>query len=212
MKYLKIFENFDSQLSEEIDDILNSLIERKFIVSKKEPIVDDDGKLYLIFDIDTKFRIIDDLKLLIEFKESISDLTTALNRFNQFYENKIKLSVDFQSFNINLNIPMKENLQKLFSDLLMISRSRGNDNWVFVYVPHYSKLPKLMVEFIVNVNTYEVTAEIYFGKDRPKDWYDQNKQIIDDISKEIIEHFTTMYDLEFQRQNELTFGFHYYFK
>jgi hypothetical protein len=212
MKYLKIFENFDSQLSEEIDDILNSLIERKFIVSKKEPIVDDDGKLYLIFDIDTKFRIIDDLKLLIEFKESISDLTTALNRFNQFYENKIKLSVDFQSFNINLNIPMKENLQKLFSDLLMISRSRENDNWVFVYVPHYSKLPKLMVEFIVNVNTYEVTAEIYFGKDRPKDWYVQNKQIIDDISKEIIEHFTTMYDLEFQRQNELTFGFHYYFK
>ena len=212
MKYLKIFENFDSQLSEEIDDILNSLIERKFIVKKKEPIVDDDGKLYLIFDIDTKFRIIDDLKLLIEFKESISDLTTALNRFNQFYENKIKLSVDFQSFNINLNIPMKENLQKLFSDLIMLGRSSRNDNWVFQYVPHYSKLPKLMVEFIVDVNTYDVTAEIYFGKDRPKDWYDQNKQMIENISKEIIEHFTTMYDLEFQEQKELTFGFHYYFK
>ena len=210
MKYLKIFENFDSQLSEEIEDILNSLTERKFIVKKKEPIVDENGKLYLIFDIDTKFRIIDDLNLLIEFKDSISDLTTALNRFNQFYESKIKLSVDFQSFNINLNIPIKENLQKLFSDLRNISFR--NDNWVFQYVRYYSKLPNLMVEFIVDVNTYEVTTEIYFGKDRSKDWYEQNKQMIENISKDIIEHFTTMYDLEFQEQKELTFGFHYYFK
>ena len=210
MKYLKIFENFDSNLSEEIEDILNSLTERKFIVKKKEPIVDDNGKLYLIFDIDTKFRIIDDLNLLIEFKDSISDLTTALNRFNQFYESKIKLSVDFQSFNINLNIPIKENLQKLFSDLRNISFR--NDNWVFQYVRYYSKLPKLMVEFIVDVNTYEVTTEIYFGKDRPKDWYDQNKQMIENTSKDIIEHFTTMYELKFQEQKELTFGFHYYFK
>ena len=210
MKYLKIFENFDSQLSEEIEDILNSLTERKFIVKKKEPIVNENGKLYLIFDIDTKFRIIDDLNLLIEFKDSISDLTTALNRFNQFYESKIKLSVDFQSFNINLNIPIKENLQKLFSDLRNISFR--NDNWVFQYVRYYSKLPNLMVEFIVDVNTYEVTTEIYFGKDRSKDWYEQNKQMIENISKDIIEHFTTMYDLEFQEQKELTFGFHYYFK
>jgi len=210
MRYLKIFENFDSQLSEEIEDILNSLTDRKFIIKKKEPIVNENGKLYLIFNIDPKFRVIDDLNLLIEFKESISDLTTALNRFNHFYESKIKLSVDFQSSQINLNIPIKENLQKLFSDLRNIS-FRG-DNWVFLYVPHYSKLPKLMVEFIVNVNTYEVTTEIYFGKDQPKDWYDQNKEMIENISKEIIEHFTTMYDLEFQRQNELTFGFHYYFK
>ena len=69
-----------------------------------------------------------------------------------------------------------------------------------------------MVEFIVDVNTYEVTTEIYFGKDQSKDWYDQNKEMIENTSKEIIEHFTTMYDLEFQSQNELTFGFHYYFK
>lgn len=96
-----------------------------------------------------------------------------------------------------MDLPISENLQKLFSDLRNISFR--NDNWVFVYVPHYSKLPKLMVEFIVNVNTYDVTTEIYFGKDmwalKPK--RDQNKQIIDDISKEIIEHFTTMYDLKF---------------
>jgi len=30
MKYLKIFENFDIQLSEEIEDILNSLTDRTF--------------------------------------------------------------------------------------------------------------------------------------------------------------------------------------
>jgi hypothetical protein len=177
MRYLKIFENFDSQLSEEIEDILNSLTDRKFIIKKKEPIVDENGKLYLIFDIDPKFRVIDDLNLLIEFKESISDLTTALNRFNHFYESKIKLSVDFQSFQINLNIPIKENLQKLFSDLRDISFR--NDNWVFLYVPHYSKLPKLMVEFIVNVNTYEVTTEIYFGKDQSKDWPKYDKKPLD---------------------------------
>jgi hypothetical protein len=109
-----------------------------------------------------------------------------------------------------LDLPISENLQKLYSDIRNISFR--NDNWVFVYVPHYSKLPKLMVEFIVNVDTYEVTAEIYFGKDRTKDWYDENKERIENISNEIIEHFTTMYDLKFQRQNELTFGFHYYFK
>jgi hypothetical protein len=210
MRYLKIFENFDSQLSEEIEDILNSLTDRKFIIKKKEPIVDDLGKIELVFDIDKKFKVIQDLNILIEFNQSISDLTTALNRFNHFYQGKIKLTVDFSKPEIKLDLPIPENLQKLFSDLRDISFR--NDNWVFLYVPHYSKLPKLMVEFIVNVNTYEVTTEIYFGKDQPKDWYDQNKEMIENISKEIIEHFTTMYDMEFQRQNELTFGFHYYFK
>jgi hypothetical protein len=71
MKYLKIFENFDIQLSEEIEDILNSLTDRKFIIKKKEPIVDDLGKIELVFDIDKKFQVIQDLNILIEFNQSI---------------------------------------------------------------------------------------------------------------------------------------------
>ena len=216
MKYLKIFERFDFN---DIEDILIDLIDSGFLRNsgRPYPFVSRDATINLKFDISSKFRNIVDLKTLLEYSKSISELSSAINKFNTFVD-KIKISIDFTNSSLKIALPVPEKIKQIIKNCYYSSDNK------FCYIsvnPRIAgkiedfdyemfKSEDIIIRFDVD-DSLEVLVDVVLPKKHSQEYY-KDKDLMREAFDKVINHFTETYDISFIREEEMAFGFHFFFK
>lgn len=124
MKRIKLFESFEIESFDDIDDILLSLQEQGILKFKSKPFINYDKsqrgaqtlgnlnpKLSVIYEINKELLKIDSLEKITLHKKLIDELYQAVSRLNMDY------LLDFTKLELEINLPLPPGISELFSSI-----------------------------------------------------------------------------------------------
>ena len=236
MKRIKLFETFNIESFDDIEDVLLSLIEQGILELKTKPYIDykktsvfgvSNPKICVLYGINSDFIKIDSLDKILILKKLVDDIHQAIIRL----DNTSSYQLDFSKLEFRINLPVPSNISAIFKDI----HTEWHDGWeltVFSLENHFRTtifgtdtesfnnfkklLRYLKIEFSVDEN-FKITVSISIlgpfitvSKDRVKDSFlVDNSKNIESLLETLIKYFES-FGLEHTETTQNTDMSHYY--
>ncbi len=133
MKRIKLFESFEIESFDDIDDILLSLQDQRILKLKSKPFINYDKsrggtqtlgnlnpKLSVIYEINKELLKIDSIEKITLHKKLIDELYQATTRLDVNY------LLDFTKLELEINLPLPPGISELFSSIYRTSNGDLN--------------------------------------------------------------------------------------
>jgi hypothetical protein len=124
MKRIKLFETFNIESFDDIDDILLSLQEQGILKLKSKPFISYDEsergtqtlgnlnpKISVIYELNKELLKIDSIEKISRIKKLIDEIHQAVSRLNVDY------LLDFTKFQFEINLPVPPNISDIFENI-----------------------------------------------------------------------------------------------
>lgn len=128
MKRIKLFETFNIESFDDIDDILLSLQDQGILKLKSNPFISYDEyergtqtlgnlnpKISVIYELNKELLKIDSLEKISRLKKLIDEIYQAVSRLNVDY------LLDFTKLQLEINLPVPPNISEIFENIWLSS-------------------------------------------------------------------------------------------
>lgn len=131
MKIIKLFESFEIESFEDLDDILLSLQDQGILKLKSKPFISYDEsekgthtlgnlnpKISVIYELNKELLKIDSLEKISLLKKLIDELQQAISRLDVNY------LLDFSESELQINLPVPSNISEIFENIWLSPSGR----------------------------------------------------------------------------------------